>query len=288
MYYQTFNANRKKHHDITYFENIRFDRHLHNDFELAVPTCGAIRVTTEEKTEVLSPGSCALILSDQMHAYETVGVSGVFIHVFSPDIVGSFVNRIAGRVGTSAIFPVPRGLTDFYLDTVVTRRDYGEYTLKGLLYLFLERYLAAAALIPRKTTQTTLLSSIFAYIGAHFTEKITLEDVAKSCGYDAHYLSRVFSSAVGINFKRVVNSYRLDYARTLLEESDLSITEVALASGFGSVRNFNRAFSAEYNELPKERRDPARLSDATRMLSVFESKGETASPDPGPDRNPTE
>ncbi len=272
LFYQTFNANVPKHHDITYFENLRFDRHLHQDFELVIPTYGAISVMTENKNELLMPGQCALILSDQMHAYETLGSSGCFIHVFSPDTVGSFAKETAGKIGSSTLFSVPRSLTNYYLDTIVTRKDFRPFTLKGCLYGFLAEYISSVELTSRKTTQTTLLSSIFAYISAHFTENITLEDVAKSCGYGPHYLSRVFSSAVGINFKRVVNSYRLDYARTLLQESDLSITEVALASGFGSVRNFNRAFTEEYNEKPMERRKPrGENNETTFYLSVYES-----------------
>ncbi len=286
MYYQTFNSNIMKHHDITYFENIRFDKHLHQDFELMIPTYGSISVTTEDKNELLVPGQCALILSDQMHAYKTLGTSGCFVHVFSPDVVGSFAKEIAGKVGSTALFPVPRSLTNYYLDGIVTRKDFRPFSLKGCLYGFLAEYLASVDLAPRKTKQTTLLSSIFSYISTHFTENITLEDVADNCGYDAHYLSRVFSSAVGINFKRVVNSYRLDYARTLLQESSLSITEVALASGFGSVRNFNRAFTEEYNEKPAERLKPRpNNASATFVVSVYESHPPTRVEGSGGKRN---
>ncbi len=271
MYYQTINANIAKHHDLTYFENFRFDRHLHQDYELVVPTFGTIRVMTEDRSEILTPGNCALILSDQMHAYDTIGSSGTFVHVFSPDTVGSFTKEIAGRSGTTSVFPVPRALTDRYLDAIAVRKDYREYTLKGFLYLFLAEYLSHTKLVSRRATQSSLLSSMFAYINAHFREKITLEDVAQNCGYDAHYLSRIFATNVGINFRRVVNSYRLDYARTLLEESDLSVTEIAMASGFGSVRSFNRAFADEYEESPRSGRGSRPLKDSVFILGVYET-----------------
>ncbi|MCR4906255.1 MAG: AraC family transcriptional regulator [Clostridiales bacterium] len=271
MYYQTINANIAKHHDLTYFENFRFDRHLHQDFELVIPTFGEIRVMTEDRSEILTPGSCALILSDQMHAYDTVGSSGTFVHVFSPDTVGSFAKEIAGKSGTTSVFPVPNVLTNRYLDAIAVRKDYREYTLKGFLYLFLAEYLSHTKLVSRRATQSSLLSSMFAYIHAHFREKITLEDIAENCGYDAHYLSRIFATNVGINFRRVVNSYRLDYARALLEESDLSITEIAMASGFGSVRSFNRAFAEEYDESPRHGRGSGPLKDSVYILGVYET-----------------
>jgi AraC-like DNA-binding protein len=271
MFYQAINSNKQKHHDLTYFENFRFDRHLHQDYELVIPTFGTIRVLTEDRTEILTPGNCALILSDQMHAYDTVDSSGTFVHVFSPDTVGTFTKETSGKIGTKSVFSVPRELTNNYLDTIASRRDYREFTLKGFLYLFLAEYLSQTKLVSRHTAQSSLLSSMFAYISAHFREKITLEDVAESCGYDAHYLSRVFATHVGINFKRVINSYRLDYARTLLQETKLSITDVALASGFGSVRSFNRAFADEFNEVPKKGRKARPDLTSVYMLGVYET-----------------
>ena len=271
MYYQSTNAISRKHHDIHYFENMRFDRHLHHDLELVIPLYGTVSVTTETGTELLTLGNCALILSNQMHAYETVGSSGVIVHVFSPDTVGSFTKDISGQIGTKTLFPCRKAIKDFYLDTLVTERDFSEYTLKGCLYLFLEQYCSSVEMISESKTHSTLLASIFAYISAHFTEKITLEDVAGYCGYSAHYLSRVFSSSVGINFKRVVNSYRLDYARQLLQETTMSVTDIALASGFGSVRNFHRAFAEEYNELPRRRCDPQYLGAVSYCLPIYKS-----------------
>lgn len=270
MYYQSTNSIVKKHHDIHYFENMRFERHLHHDLELVVPLYGTVSVTTEAGIELLTPGNCALILSNQMHAYETVGSSGVIVHVFSPDTVGSFSKAVSGRIGTKILFPCRKSVRNFYLDTLVTWKDFSEYTLKGCLYLFLEQYLSAVEMISENKTSSTLLASIFTYISAHFTEKITLKDVAAHCGYSAHYLSRIFSSSVGINFKRVVNGYRLDYARQLLQETTMSVTEIALASGFGSVRNFNRAFADEYSELPRHRCDP-HFGDVSYCLPIYKS-----------------
>jgi len=271
MYYQSTNAIAEKHHDIHYFENIQFDPHLHQDFELILPLCGTVSVITEAGSELLTKGSCALILSNQMHAYETVESSRVIVHVFSPDTVGSFSKEIAGKTGTGSVFPCRKEVQNFYLDTLVTEKNFSNYTLKGCLYLFLEQYLSSIKMVSESNSQSTILTSIFTYISTHFREKITLEDVAAYCGYSAHYLSRVFASCVGINFRRVVNSYRLDYARQLLRETNKSVTEIALESGFGSVRNFHRVFAGESSEHPRNQRDPKSLSTASFCLPIYKS-----------------
>jgi transcriptional regulator GlxA family with amidase domain len=45
-----------------------------------------------------------------------------------------------------------------------------------------------------------------------------------------------------MHFSRYVNLFRVDAATELLQHTDLPITEIALQSGFQSIRNFNRVF----------------------------------------------
>lgn len=49
-----------------------------------------------------------------------------------------------------------------------------------------------------------------------------------------------------------INSVRLEKAITCLVESDLTITEVALKSGFDSINYFSRLFKIQYNMTPRE------------------------------------
>ncbi len=252
MFYQHSNANIKNHHDIYYYENLHFAKHMHHDYELVTLLSGELEIWLDTRSFVMKAPGCALVLSDQMHAYRCIAPSASVVHVFSGDVVADLHQKLAGQTGISPVFFCSDSVRDFYLDTLTVRRDFGDYTLKGCLYLIMEEYLRSVTLQPRKTTQTDLLASIFAYVSAHYTEPITLDDVAKECGYNAHYLSRIFSAAVGIHFRRFVNSYRLDHARTLLQQEGVSVTEAALASGFGSVRSFNRAFAEEYSHTPRE------------------------------------
>lgn len=119
----------------------------------------------------------------------------------------------------------------------------------------LEAYSSQVKLVPCDTGKNkSIIGAIFAYVSEHFREPITLTDLEDVCGYSAHYLSRVFSEAVGINFRRFVNELRLEYARELLTATDLPVTEIAYKSGFGSIRSFNRAFGEEYHSVPKKSR----------------------------------
>lgn len=82
-----------------------------------------------------------------------------------------------------------------------------------------------------------------AYLKAHFTQKITLEAVARQFYVTPSYLSRSFKRHVGISFVQYVNHLRVEYAGTLLRsQPQMSITQAASAAGFESAAHFQRVF----------------------------------------------
>ncbi|MBQ8345164.1 MAG: helix-turn-helix transcriptional regulator [Clostridia bacterium] len=90
------------------------------------------------------------------------------------------------------------------------------------------------------------------YMEKNFVSDITLRDVAKSLGYNYEYISREFNKILGISFKTMLNQYRCERARYLIETTDQSLTEVAEQSGFQSIRSFNRVFKQQLGILPSE------------------------------------
>ena len=61
-----------------------------------------------------------------------------------------------------------------------------------------------------------------------------------------------------MSFTHFVNMYRLETAIELLENTDGDITDIALGSGFQSVRNFNDYFKKSLNMTPSEYRKASR------------------------------
>jgi AraC family transcriptional regulator of adaptative response / DNA-3-methyladenine glycosylase II len=81
-----------------------------------------------------------------------------------------------------------------------------------------------------------------------------LADVAARLGMTDRHLRRLFSEHVGASPMDVAISRRLHVARQLLSQTGLSIVDIALAAGFGSLRRFNDAFLTTYNRSPREYR----------------------------------
>jgi len=84
--------------------------------------------------------------------------------------------------------------------------------------------------------------------------EMSLEELAKELGISDRHLRRVVQSEYGVSPVELAQTQKLLTAKRLLTDTDLPIGEVALASGFSSVRRFNALFSERYNLTPTKLR----------------------------------
>jgi AraC family transcriptional regulator of adaptative response / DNA-3-methyladenine glycosylase II len=75
------------------------------------------------------------------------------------------------------------------------------------------------------------------------------------------HLRRLFRDHLGVTPDQLARSRRAHFARRLLDDSDLTVADVAFASGYGSLRQFNREMRDVFRAPPRELRDRRRRSD---------------------------
>jgi AraC family transcriptional regulator of adaptative response / DNA-3-methyladenine glycosylase II len=80
-------------------------------------------------------------------------------------------------------------------------------------------------------------------------------------GISPRHLRRLFAEHVGVTPDQLARSKRAHFARRLLDDTDLTITDIAFASGFGSVRQLNRACRDLFRAAPSELRARRRSTD---------------------------
>ena len=83
---------------------------------------------------------------------------------------------------------------------------------------------------------------IFDYINENFMEDISLDVIADVAGFSKFHFSRLFKQFTDMSFYDYLNQRRVKEAEKLLLNANLSITEVAMRSGFSSISTFNRVF----------------------------------------------
>jgi AraC family transcriptional regulator, regulatory protein of adaptative response / DNA-3-methyladenine glycosylase II len=90
-------------------------------------------------------------------------------------------------------------------------------------------------------------------------------DLGARLGVSPRHLRRLFSAHVGVTPDGLARSARVHFARRLLDDTDLTVTEIAFAAGFGSLRQFNRACQEVFREPPRMLR--ARRRKADRLIA---------------------
>lgn len=98
------------------------------------------------------------------------------------------------------------------------------------------------------------IKALIAYIENHFSEKITLDDLASFSGYNRTYLSTLFKNVVGVNFHEYLTRVRFQKALLDLALTDKSLTAVALDNGFSELKTMNALFRRILHRTPAEYR----------------------------------
>ncbi len=92
-----------------------------------------------------------------------------------------------------------------------------------------------------------------------------VRNLAARLGVGDRHLRRLFVEHVGAPPIAVAQTHRLLSAKRLLDETDLPITTIAMASGFGSVRRFNDTFRKTWGRSPRELRRTPRIAGAPSL-----------------------
>lgn len=99
------------------------------------------------------------------------------------------------------------------------------------------------------TRNATVLRAI-ELLQASIEQPVSLAAAAKALGISPRQLQRLFGAHLGEPFKQFDRRLRLERARELLEQTSLSVLDVAVATGFGSPEHFSRSYRALFGTSP--------------------------------------
>ncbi|MBR6396098.1 MAG: helix-turn-helix transcriptional regulator, partial [Lachnospiraceae bacterium] len=90
------------------------------------------------------------------------------------------------------------------------------------------------------------------YINDHYAEDIDADTLASIAGFSRFHFSRLFKQYTGSTYYEYLTKKRIEMAERYLISPELSITEVAMRSGFNSLSTFNRVFKSALGCTPSE------------------------------------
>ena len=144
------------------------------------------------------------------------------------------------------------------------------YSLCLNFMVFLNRIVAEEHILLHKHRSSgNLLDKVLSYIHNHYTEQITLNQVAESFFTSASSIELLLTKKVGKPFYRYVTECRIIHAQTLIA-SGMPLKEVGLACGYNDYSNFYRAFTREVGISPSQyrRHTPTNHFQSTNIQEI--------------------
>lgn len=134
-----------------------------------------------------------------------------------------------------------------------------EWEVIALMYTIWARLWQKKLLTPVRNPQSApddlkILKDMISFLYQHYSEKISLDEIAAAGAVSRSKCCRIFKRYLQQSPIDFLNAYRLKVSCTLLDTTDKSITDIALACGFNHLSYFSKHFYACYGFTPREYR----------------------------------
>jgi AraC-like DNA-binding protein len=128
--------------------------------------------------------------------------------------------------------------------------------------------IASAGYVSRiNTREGDAIDSALEYLSANFDRPVTLEDLCQTLHVSPATCNRLLQKSIGRSFKTALIEIRISHACRLLLETDQPILDVAFASGFTNLSNFNRRFKELKGHSPMVYRNLMRPAARAHVLA---------------------
>ena len=254
--------------------------HVHPEYELNLLMHGRRQLFFDNRSYIIEEGTLVLVDSNRFHMtnavegdpnayYERIilyiGKEKVdeYDRIFPELEMGSFFQQ---HDGVYVLSPGERQSAMHMFETVKQELDSEQGKSQTLIDLIIVKFFIsfwrsrrpaayrAGERDRQKKGKSAVAHDVSEYILAHFCEQIRLEDLAERFSISESYLSRSFKDVMGFGITEYVNILRIRRSQELLEDSKLSIAEIAQAVGFESASYFGRVFHKHLAILPSQYR----------------------------------
>lgn len=96
------------------------------------------------------------------------------------------------------------------------------------------------------------LEATLQYLRRNFTERLRLPEVARKAGFSVPAFVRIFRETTGMSFLPFVRALRVEFAKTLLATTEMTVEQIAFSSGFQSQHHLIRSFRTVTGRTPGE------------------------------------
>ena len=269
-----------------------FEYHWHSAVEIVSPIRNIFTIMIHDKKYVLNPGEIIVIPSGELHETIAPPEGERYICLFDLDCISKiksfssilpfFTSAIIISNDTAPAIVKPcLDIIERMAETYFAEEPMWELKMYSEILEFfaiigqnrLDRMMTIPSKVGNKQKEyIDKFNSLFKYIDEHYTDDLTLEFAADMCGYSKFHFTRLFKQFSDTTFYDYLCFKRIKVAEELLINPSLSITDVAIRSGFPSISTFNRLFKKLKNCTPSEYRELRERNTFEKVYNVPEDE----------------
>lgn len=241
-------------------KSVHVPPHLHEAIEMVYVTEGTVELGVGQELYHMEAGDFAIVFPNIIHHYQVFQEGknkGIYVFV-EPTLFPAYLDELQHYCPKYPIIEKNALHADVRnaLQILAGKQEQGELLCQAYVQIILAHVFSTIQMMEKEAVgMDDIIYKAVEYVAKNFREEISLEKMARELGINKFSLSRMFSKTFHCNFSKYVNGIRLNYAVSMLENSQESITNLCLECGFESQRTFNRVFKTQYKMTPREYRN---------------------------------
>lgn len=261
--------------------------HYESTYQILLILSGKIIYRVEGKKYEVSKGGIIVLNTLEDHSlqvleypYERYVIQirpDFFQHeVKYPEVIAIFIKR---PKNFSHLLTVSEPIWNYLYDIVLemeteflNRKTYWEMFVGADLrrmFITLFRECSDVLSMMKIGTGITLAYNVMNYLDHHFTENVSVDDIAAALFMNKNYIAHVFKDETGYSLMSYVISLRINRAKILLSSTDKSITDVAFECGYSDFNYFSKQFKKLIGITPSQFRKAA-AQDKNNKIDYLE------------------
>lgn len=247
--------------------------HWHEDLQFIYVKHGTIKLITLDGSAVAAAGEAVFINKNVVHQIQQIEDCQYNSFIFPDYFLGfymggparAFVDSVAGKEQLPFFYFEPgvdwnKRVLSMLQKLSALEKEKTEFYVYEVLVLLSEIWLLICKNISmpleRKKSVTEVRMQIFLnHIEQHYSEDLSLADLAKSANVSKSECLRCFKQSMGTTPYKYLMEYRMSQAAALLKRTDDTIESIANKVGFGQASNFGKFFREKTGLSPKEYRN---------------------------------
>ena len=239
--------------------------HKHLDWEILIVLQDQIRHHINKKTDILSPGTACLIGPKDKHSFSYKsrkknnfqGVSILirdsylreFSNMFSPSLYEKLCSHKEPLYFTVSKNSIEK-YTNILLEIQALNNNNAEYCKQQCITVFNYLFLKLTEQIFNPTIISKELKSFLRILNNPSISSEEIKAAQQALPYSYSQLTRIFKKSMGCTITHYINSVKMSYAKELLVNTDLTLTQITEELNFESASHFHYLFRQHFGITP--------------------------------------